>query len=108
MRTTSGGPAGAGRPVTTAPASVTSASGQAALGIKASQATTVESRIMSTAPTSPTLVPARDVIAAAYTWDLTAIFTSWDAWDAGAAELDRRIDAYRQFEGTLARGPQRL
>jgi oligoendopeptidase F len=64
---------------------------------------------MSTPVTAtPTLVPARDAIAPAYTWDLAAIFASWDAWEAGAAELDRRIDAYRQFEGTLAQGPHRL
>src|SRR5690349_7587050 len=61
-----------------------------------------------TAPGSPTLVPSRDAIPTAYTWDLSAIFPSWEAWDAGAAELERRIDAARQFEGTLADGAPRL
>lgn len=60
------------------------------------------------APTSPAGVPARSDIDAQYTWDVSAIFPSWDAWETGAAELDAAIARYRAHEGTLAQGADRL
>jgi oligoendopeptidase F len=55
-----------------------------------------------------TLVPAREAVDPKYTWDLSAIFTDWAAWESGFRDLDRGIEAFSQFEGTLAQGPERL
>jgi oligoendopeptidase F len=63
---------------------------------------------MSSAVTAPAVVPQRRDVPAPYTWDLSAIFDSWDAWEAGFAELDGAIERYRAHEGTLAQGPDRL
>jgi oligoendopeptidase F len=43
-----------------------------------------------------------------YTWDLSSIFESWEAWESGFAELDRAIERYREHEGTLAQAPDAL
>lgn len=60
------------------------------------------------APAPSTVVPDRSAIDPKYTWDLNSIFPSWDAWEAAFAELDRGIEAYRRYEGTLAQGPAQL
>ena len=57
---------------------------------------------------STTTVPARDTIDPKYTWDLTSIFPSWEAWEAAFSELDRGVEAYAQYEGTLAQGADQL
>ena len=62
----------------------------------------------SAAPAPSTLVPTRDAIDPNYTWDLKSIFPGWEAWEAAFAELDRGIDAYQKYEGTLAQGPGQL
>ena len=62
----------------------------------------------SAAPAPSTLVPARDAIDPKYTWDLNSIFPSWEAWEAAFAELDRGIELYKKYEGTLAPGPDQL
>ncbi|HEX4913990.1 MAG TPA: M3 family oligoendopeptidase, partial [Vicinamibacterales bacterium] len=54
------------------------------------------------------LVPARDTIDPKYTWDLTSIFSGWDAWEQAFNELDRGIDAFAKYEGTLSQGPDQL
>ena len=59
-------------------------------------------------PRAATLVPARHAIDQKYTWDLNSIFPSWDAWEAAFAELDRGIEAYKKYEGTLAQGAEQL
>ncbi len=63
---------------------------------------------MSSASAPSTLVPARDTLDQKYTWDLGSIFTSWDAWEQAFTELDRGIEAYKKYEGTLAQGGERL
>jgi oligoendopeptidase F len=65
---------------------------------------------MSSPPASApsTLVPSRESLDPKYTWDLTSIFTSWEAWEAAFAELDSAIEAYKKYEGTLAQGPAQL
>ena len=63
---------------------------------------------MTSATVGATLVPHRDAIDPKFTWDLSAIFSDWDGWDAAYRELDQRIDAYRQYEGTLGQSGQRL
>jgi oligoendopeptidase F len=62
----------------------------------------------SAAPAPSTTVPERASIDPRYTWDLTAIFADWPAWEAGFAELDRGIESYKKYEGTLAQGPEQL
>ena len=62
----------------------------------------------SSGTTASTLVPAREAVDAKYTWDLSAIFPDWAAWEAGFRELEAAIDAFTAFEGTLAQGPDRL
>ena len=54
------------------------------------------------------LVPAREAIDQKYTWDLKSIFPDWSAWEAAFTELDRGIEAYKTYEGTLARGAEQL
>lgn len=62
----------------------------------------------SPAAPAPSLVPARESIDQKYTWDLSSIFASWEAWDQAFAELDRGIEAYQQYEGTLGQGAAQL
>jgi oligoendopeptidase F len=38
----------------------------------------------------------------AYTWDLSALFPTWEAWEASVADLDQRIGAFAGLAGTLA------
>lgn len=61
----------------------------------------------SSAP-APSLVPSRDSLDPKYTWDLTSIFKSWEEWEAAFNELDRGIEAYRKYEGTLGQGATQL
>ena len=63
---------------------------------------------MSLAAPAPSLLPSRDTIDPKYTWDLNSIFPSWEAWEAAFNELDRGIDAYKKYEGTLAQGADQL
>src|ERR671912_694697 len=62
----------------------------------------------SPAPAPATLVPDRHAIDPKYTWDLNSIFPGWPAWEAAFAELDRGIDDYKKYEGTLSQGPEQL
>jgi oligoendopeptidase F len=55
-----------------------------------------------------TLVPLRESIDPKYTWDLNSLFSSWDAWEAAFTELDRGVEAYKKYEGTLAQGGDQL
>ncbi len=63
---------------------------------------------MSSPAPAPTLVPARDELDPRFTWDLNAIFPDWNAWEEHYRIIDQRVEAFRQFEGTLAQGPHRL
>ena len=62
----------------------------------------------SAAPAPSTLVPAREAIDTKYTWDLTSIFSSWDAWEVAFQQLDQGIEAYKKYEGTLSQGAGQL
>jgi len=55
-----------------------------------------------------TLVPAREAVDPRFTWDLSAIFPDWRAWEDGYQSLDRSIEGFRRFEGTLKQGPEQL
>jgi oligoendopeptidase F len=59
-------------------------------------------------PAAPSVVPARSEIALPYTWDVSAIFPSWDGWEAAFTDLDAAIERYKAHEGTLAQGSDRL
>ena len=43
-----------------------------------------------------------------YKWNLTDIFSDWDAWQQAYDALETRIAAYAALQGTLAQGPDRL
>ncbi len=60
------------------------------------------------APAPTTQVPARESLDPRYTWDLTSIFPSWEAWESAFAGLDAGIEAYKKYEGTLTQGPEQL
>ena len=60
------------------------------------------------APVPPTVVPARESLDPKYTWDLSSIFPDWDAWETAFTELDRGIEKYQAYEGTLSQGREQL
>ncbi len=62
----------------------------------------------SPAASAPSVVPPRASIDNRFTWDLSAIFTDWDTWDAAFRELDAGVAAFGQFEGTLGQSSERL
>jgi oligoendopeptidase F len=62
----------------------------------------------SSAAPAPSLVPSRESLDPKYTWDLTSIFKSWEEWEAAFNELDRGIEAYKKYEGTLGQGAAQL
>ena len=59
-------------------------------------------------PTLPARSRNRPEIDEAFTWNLSDIFPDWETWDVARAELNRLIDEYAAFKGTLASGPERL
>lgn len=62
----------------------------------------------SSAAPAPSLVPNRESLDPKYTWDLSSIFKSWEEWEAAFNELDRGIEAYKKYEGTLGQGASQL
>ncbi len=47
-------------------------------------------------------------IASSYTWDLSSIFSSWEAWETAYRDLEQAIERYRSHEGRLAESGPRL
>ena len=39
-----------------------------------------------------------------FRWDFSAIYPSWDAWEAGMKDMDTKMDAFAAMKGTLASG----
>jgi oligoendopeptidase F len=70
------------------------------------------SSLPKTAVNAPTraaaVVPPRAEVPPQYKWDLTAIFADGTSWEAGYQDLERAIEAYRAYEGTLGQGPDQL
>ena len=63
-------------------------------------------RLMDT-PTAAGAAPQlleRDAIPARFKWNLTHIFSDWNAWQAAYDELEVKIAAFAALQGTLARG----
>ena len=50
----------------------------------------------------------RAEIPAQYRWDFSAIYPSWDAWEAGMKDLEAKMDAFAALKGSLAKGPAEL
>jgi oligoendopeptidase F len=57
---------------------------------------------------SSTGVPVRESVPQRYTWKLSDICRDWDEWEGALAELERAVDAFPAFRGTLASGSARL
>ncbi len=56
----------------------------------------------------PGTLTTRDQVPPRYTWDVTAICRDWDEWTAHYHELEKSIESFKAFQGTLARGPGQL
>lgn len=50
----------------------------------------------------------RAEIPAEFRWDFSAIYPSWDAWEAGMKDFDAQMDAFAKLKGTLPQGPAQL
>src|SRR6476620_1197321 len=50
----------------------------------------------------------RDEVPDRYKWNLSDIFPSWEAWEAGYKTLEAGIAKYASLKGTLAGGPENL
>ncbi len=48
----------------------------------------------------------RAEIPAQYRWDFSAIYPSWEAWEAAIKEMEAKMDAFAGLKGTLGQGPQ--
>ena len=46
----------------------------------------------------------RNQIPDRFKWDLTGIFSDWNAWQSAYDDLDRRIQAFAALEGSLSKG----
>ena len=63
---------------------------------------------MSSPARAPSSVRERAEIASSYTWNLSSIFPSWEAWEEAYRELEQAIERYRSHEGRLAESGERL
>jgi oligoendopeptidase F len=50
----------------------------------------------------------RVAIAAEFKWDFTPIYPSWEAWEAGLAEMQAKMDHFAELKGTLRDGTEAL
>lgn len=73
------------------------------MGIKAPVAAIAAVLLSHIAPGQPP-----SVVDQKYTWDLTALYPSVDAWDRARERAIARIDALRSHESTLDQGPAAL
>jgi oligoendopeptidase F len=63
---------------------------------------------MSTFRPQPGTLTTRDQVPERYTWDVTAICRDWDEWAGNRQRLEQAIDAFKGFQGSLAKGPEQL
>jgi oligoendopeptidase F len=47
----------------------------------------------------------RSEIPAEFRWDFSAIYPSWEAWEAGMREMEAKTEAFAALKGTLKNGP---
>ena len=50
----------------------------------------------------------RDSIPEQYKWDLSKIYPSWEAWEAGLTNMESLMEKYSALKGTLAQGPNQV
>ncbi|GAB4365092.1 MAG: oligoendopeptidase F [Calditrichia bacterium] len=50
----------------------------------------------------------RDEIDAQYKWNLEDIYSSWEEWEKGLAELEAKMNEIAALKGTLKQGPEHL
>jgi oligoendopeptidase F len=50
----------------------------------------------------------RDQIPEEFTWNLSDIYSSWNEWESGLAEFEKKLGGYAEIRGTLSQGPERL
>jgi oligoendopeptidase F len=58
-------------------------------------------------PVDPRARP-REQTPEAFTWNLADIYPSWNEWEAGLSEFERKLAGYGELRGTLAQGADRL
>jgi oligoendopeptidase F len=63
---------------------------------------------MTSIPQPPARTRTRLEIPDRFKWNLLDIFQSWDEWEAAYSTLEKGIERYAAFKGTLAEGPGRL
>ncbi len=63
------------------------------------------SLMIPTAAAKPT-TRVRAEIPAAYQWDFSKIYPSWDAWAADIKVMEAKMDDYAALKGSLAQGPE--
>ena len=61
-----------------------------------------------TAPEAAAASRQRADIPAEFRWDFSAIYPSWEAWEAGMTSLQQKMDAFAAMKGSLAQGPDAL
>ncbi len=54
---------------------------------------------------APSTVRNRADTPAEFKWDFSAIYPSWDAWEAGMRDMDAKMNAFAALKGTLVQGP---
>ena len=50
----------------------------------------------------------RAAIPERFTWDLSHLYSNWEAWQADLGHAEELMERYRAFEGTLADGPNQI
>ncbi len=50
----------------------------------------------------------REQIPEEFTWNLSDIYPSWNVWESGLAEFEKKLEGYAELHGTLSEGPDRL
>lgn len=74
-------------------------------------------RLLLLVVTSVTTLPAlaastvfsdRESVPAAYKWDLTRYYASWEAWEADLQLMEKQYDRLAGYKGKLAEGPETL
>lgn len=50
----------------------------------------------------------RNDIAAEYRWSFSDIYPSWEAWEAGLGEMEKKMGAFAALRGSLSQGGQAL
>src|SRR4026208_1321345 len=63
---------------------------------------------MASTPQPPARTRNRLEIPDRFKWNLLDIFQNWDEWEAAYSTLEKGIERYAAFKGTLAQGPGRL